>query len=509
MNKNISSGSQNIDSFFESENHRNKQIFRNSFLVAIPALILFLFFSLIPFLISFIGSINDFSPLSGMKHWVGFENYITFFSSQGIPVIVNTLIINITSVILGCIYVFVMVYAVSSIKNVWLKAAVASAVLLPALIPSCMIASTFKSLYSPNLFWLTAVTDEVLRIAPFAVVASAFACIKGFDIKRVGFITVGYAMLRLINLFSYDMDYILASFSPALYESSNVLGTYIYKQGFLSIHSSLGMAAYIVKTILSFIPTVFGLIIIMLLSKKMNNTISREKEISAGSLNFPSLLSVFAIIPIILFAFVIANTAKGMNIWLNPTVPSSLFISILICTLSCIAIIVFSISMSYGMSVNNKIIFVLNGFFILFSGNIIGQYLLIYSIGLVNTMVALIINYSLYSCVGAYGIYFAYGGMKKQNFSDYIKGITPILITFAALVFAWVFGNYFIPLIYMKPSGLSPISLTLKQIHSDILPMQNTAKMIHFSTAEFAIIPAVIGTIGVFTGLVMAKLQKD
>ena len=487
---------------------------KNNFLafstvIAFPALIVFLAFCIVPFYKSFIIAFKDFNPVKGTFNspWVGLKHFQQFFQSPyGPNILQNTLIISILSIVFGGIYVFLLTLGIASIKNKWIKAIITSIAILPALIPTpILVAAISKTaiLRDPSLYRFTVIANEVFCIAAIAILAGTFACMNRFDMKKVCFITLGYVVVRFMLLFSSNLDYIITSYNPLVYETADVIATYVYRQGLATANYSSASMAYVIKIFLQTIPTIIGTIAIILMSKRIQNEIEQDNELSHAT-NSAAISSVIAIIPAILFIWVIITTVTGMNIFTNPFVTSSLINSFVLSIISCILVTIFSLSLAYGMVVDNKFILICNSIFLLLSGNIMGQYMHIRSLGLINTYIPIFIQNSLYASIGAYLIYFAVGGINKISFAAFLKKSLPMLVAMFGICFAKFYGTVVEPMIYMNDRRLFPISLILRELL--ILGGNQEGENLVLSTIVLLLIPTLIGIAGIWLGVIISSV---
>lgn len=473
--------------------------------VAAPVLVFYMIFLIIPFYFSFMLSLKNYSIIKGIFNspWVGFANFEQFFQSDAAATVIrNTFAINSLSIFLGAIYVFLLTLGIAVIKSKWIKGIVASFVILPAFIPApILVGAIIKNDYLKNNFlikasgyWLSAVGNEVFCIASFAVLAGFFTCFDKFEIKRILFITFGYVAVRFMLLFASDLNYIISSYNPLVYATGDVLGTYTYRTALLLGDLSSSAVLYIVKVLLQIIPVIIGTIAIIFLSGKMQN--KSVPDISLEEKANPAMIfSIIAVIPAVIFVSTAITTVSGINIFTDPYIEKGLINSLVLSTISSALVTIFSFCLAYGMVTGNKIILIFNSVFLLFGGNVTGQYLQMHSLSMINTYFPIIILNCLLACIGAYFIFFATGGIQQVSFGRFFKKSVPVLITMLGVGFTRFYGNFFESLIYLNDKNSYPISTLL---HTLVI---SGGKAEAVSTLALLLIPVIIGLTGIWMGI--------
>ncbi len=480
--------------------------------VAAPVLVFYMIFLIIPFYFSFLLSLKNYNIIKGIFNspWVGFTNFEQFFQSDAaVSVIRNTFAISSLSIFLGAIYVFLLTLGIAAIQSKWIKGIIASLVILPAFIPvPILVRAIMKNdflknnfLMKPSGYLLSAVGNEVFCIASIAVLAGFFACFGKFDIKKILFITFGYVAVRFMLLFASDLNYIISSYSPLVYATGDVLGTYVFRAGLMQMNYSGAASAYIVKVLLQLIPVFIGTFAIIFLSGKMQNNsvpnISREaNSITSTKANPAMIFSIIAVIPAVIFVSTVITTVSGINIFTDPYIEKGLINSLVLSTISSALVTIFSFCLAYGMVTGNKIILIFNSVFLLLGGNIIGQYLQMHSLSMINTYFPIIILNCLLSYIGAYFIFFATGGIQKISIGPFFMKSVPVLITMLGVGFARFYGNFFESMIYLNDRNSYPISALL---HTLVI---SGGKAEAVSTLALLLIPGIIGLSGIWIGIV-------
>jgi putative aldouronate transport system permease protein len=471
--------------------------------LAIPALIFFFIFLVIPMLQTLLITFKDYTPARGVywSSWVGFENITAFLqSTAGWHIFINTAVISVAAVIAGSLYVFALTCSISKIRNVWLKTFAACASVLPALIPAQILAFALKGtpiLLSPLLYRLAAIGNEVLCIAPIAALAGVLLCFHRFDIKKAWFTALGYGAIRLILLFSSDINYLLATYNPQVYETADVLEIHAYRQGILYMNISGSSAPYFLKILIGIIPLIAGVMLLFYISGRNKNVLETSKISLTGN-----RLSLVLIIPVLLFAFVLSASVSGINPFTNPIVFRGLANSFSIGIVSCVFTLIFALSFAYAMVNANKVIVVLSAFFLLIGGNIIGQYLQIRVYGLMDTFWAVIICNTLSAVLYAFFIFLAFGGFQSISFKGFLKRAVPSIVILFGIGFARFYGYILLPSLYLRDRMHFSISLILREamLMGEEVPV---------STVLPLMIPVVIAVASITAAFWLASKSED
>ncbi len=487
-----------------SENFIGAKLKKNSFLlasslIAVPAFIVFILLGVIPLIFSIDVSVKDYNILKGISESrrVGVLNFKEFlYGASGLKIIQETLFVNSLSILLGGVYVFLLTLGIGSIRSKWAKTAITSLVLLPALIPVSII----NHFLQPSTDWLRVVLYETFCIAPYAVLAGMYVCFHKFELKKVLFITFGYAAVRFMLLFTSDLDFIFSSNYPLGKDKLDVLDAYIIRTGIINMNLSIAGAAYIVKILLQTIPAVIGAIVIFVISGRIKNK-NKQKDGKEGII-IAKVGSLLSLMPAAIFILVVISSVSGLNIFTYPAVPHSLINSFFLSITSALLFTLLSVSLAYGMVAGNKITIIISVLFLLFGGNSIGQYFHLISSGMADTLFPVILTNCMYAGIGAYFIYFAAGGIQKISFGQFFMKALPVLLTMLGLGFARFYGGILQPMIYLAGRRNYPVSLLLRESLS-------TADQGQVSTIGLLLIPVIIGIISVWIGFIINMIINN
>ncbi len=447
-------------------------------LISIIALLL-----LIPFLYSFVLSFKDYTSVRGMagSPFVGFANFSQFVNSQHFGSVAgNTFIICLFSLIVGAVYTFAGGFSVSSAGNKVLKGSVAALFCIPAVIPVNLWIGFIPTgiLTTPSmLLQLIAGAIDGLRLAGLVLIAAVF--VKGDGIKCGLRLMAVYSAVRLISFFTADNGLMLGLYNPLTYEVLDTMSTYTYRTGMMNGSISASAASYIVKTAMQIIPMVIAVIILKSVLK--NDGIGEDGE--SKSVNPVIILTV---IPLVLAVISLIKSSsifpagagelviKGYVNSLIMSIPSAIFVS---AAAVCMAVIAQQAGV-FG--------FAALALLVMTAGNINGEYLIIRTLGLQNTIFAVILqNFNIASLMA---LIFAAATYNDKTAKSYVISF----IIGIVILFGRFWGDYTGAMLYLNDRGIFPISLIAREV---IMNPQVEGALI--PSIPYALIPIAVSLIGI------------
>lgn len=270
----------------------------------VPGLVFLLIFKYTP-IYGLVIAFQDFNIFKGIggSEWVGLAQFERLFTSRDLArVLTNTLLISLYKiVILFPIPIFIAVL-LNEVAKMWFKRVVQTIIYLPHFLSWVIIAGLFVNILSPS----TGIVNQVISFfggEPInffmdndyfrsVVVATAgwkeagwnaiifIAAIAGLDpelyeaakldganrIQMMWTITLpGIAstiilmlILRIGNVLEAGTEQILLLYNATVYETGDVIGTYIYRMGLTSMEYSFSTAVGLFESIIGFILVVGG-----------------------------------------------------------------------------------------------------------------------------------------------------------------------------------------------------------------------------------------------------------
>lgn len=262
-----------------------------------PGMIFLILFHLIP-MVGIIMAFQNFQPAKGIfgSEWIGLENFRRIFLlPDSRQVIGNTVIIAVSKLVLGTIAAVVFALLLNECRNIVLKRIVQTSVYLPHFLSWVILAVMFS-----NLFSYTGVVNQVAGLfgaeptmflvsnkwfRPIMILGDVWkefgynsivyvAAMTGIDptlyeagsidgaarMQKILHITlpgilptiVLMATLNMGQVLNAGFDQILNLYSPLVYETGDIIDTYVYRVGLLGLQYSFGTAVGLFKSVISF-----------------------------------------------------------------------------------------------------------------------------------------------------------------------------------------------------------------------------------------------------------------
>lgn len=264
----------------------------------LPGLILIVLFSYIP-MVGITIAFQRFIPAKGLfgdQQWVGWDNFEYVMSLPNFSqVLWNTLFISSFKLILGLIVPIVFAVLLNELKNNVIKRSVQTAIYLPyflswvvlggilidILSPSGGIVNGFLGLLGiPKIFFLgdnewfpfTLITSDVWKNFGYGTIVY-LAAITGIDpglyeaatidganrwrkiwhitIPGMRMVIVLLSVLSLGQLLNAGFDQVFNLYSPQVYESGDILDTFVYRIGLLDAQYGVATAVGFFKSVIS------------------------------------------------------------------------------------------------------------------------------------------------------------------------------------------------------------------------------------------------------------------
>ncbi len=269
-------------------------------LMMLPGVVFVFLFNMMT-LLGIAVAFQDFIPRRGWfgSEWVGLRNFRLFFEMPNAYTILrNTLVIAISKIVLTLIVAVLFALLLSEIKNNKVKRCVQTAVYLPHFVSWViyatimrlllnsdglvnrlltglgLAASPVKFLSSKQLFPIVMIMTDVLKEFGYSSVIY-LATITGINPsyyeaaaidgatrpKMMWYITlpcllptiVLLATLSVGNVLSAGFDQIFNLYNSAVYETGDIIDTYVHRVGLVSLDYGLGAAIGLFKSVVSFV----------------------------------------------------------------------------------------------------------------------------------------------------------------------------------------------------------------------------------------------------------------
>ncbi len=277
-------------------NRPKKQVYYH--LMMLPGMIFLIIFNFIP-MAGIVMAFQNFSPVKGIleSKWVGLDNFRFIFSlPDSRQIFVNTIIISLGKIMLGILIPVCFSLMLNEIKVKFFKRTVQTIVYMPHFLSWVVFAAVVQSIFSydgpvnvlltvigmePVMFlgsnqWFRTImvtTDSWKEFGYGSIIY--LAALTGIDPglyeaasidgasrwKRLLYITLPGIMpiilimltMALPNILNAGFDQIFNLYNPLVYESGDILDTYVYRVGMLKRQYSLGTAVGLIKSVVGMI----------------------------------------------------------------------------------------------------------------------------------------------------------------------------------------------------------------------------------------------------------------
>lgn len=264
----------------------------------LPGMIMLAIFNIAP-MFGIVMAFQKFVPAKGIlgSKWVGLDNFKILMNYPDVyNVIWNTLIIAVAKLILGIIVPVIFAILLNEVRSSGLKRTIQTIVYLPHFLSWVILALMFQ-----NIFSYTGMVNSLVKalggepvmylisntwFRPIVILTDVWkgfgysaviylATITGIDPQlyeageidganrwhKMRYITfpalkgtiVLMATLALGNILNAGFDQIFNMYSPLVYETGDIIDTYVYRMGLEKLQYSMGTAVGLFKSVISFI----------------------------------------------------------------------------------------------------------------------------------------------------------------------------------------------------------------------------------------------------------------
>jgi len=265
----------------------------------LPACVILILFSYVP-MFGIIMAFQDFTPTAGIfgSRFVGFDNFVRLFTLDNIQqVMFNTLYISILKIILGLVVPIFFALLLNEVRNRFFVRSVQTIVYLPYFLSWVILAGVFIEILSPSngmvnnilgifgidpvfflgdkewfpnviiitdtwksfgfgtIVYLAALTsiDPSLYEAAEVDGASYFQQMFHITLPGISSIVVLMTVLSIGGILDAGFDQIYNLYNPIVYETGDILDTFVYRLGIKDMLFSLSTAVSLIKSIISFV----------------------------------------------------------------------------------------------------------------------------------------------------------------------------------------------------------------------------------------------------------------
>lgn len=282
------------------------------YLLALPGVLHAALFSYIP-MGGIVIAFKDYKFMKGImgSPWVGFKNFVKLSGNPFfLKVVRNTVLINVYSIVIGTIFVLALALMINEMKSKIAKRSVQTAVYLPYFISWAVFAGLLNVTLSPTDGFVNKILS-IFNLGPVYFLGSAtyfrsllvvsslvkgagystiiyLASIAGINpelyecaildganrFQKMWYITIPrikptiavLTILSLAGLFGSNFEQVYNLYSPLVYETGDVISTYLFRTGLQEGKFELGTAIGLVFNIFS----IFAIYVTNLFVKKMD-----------------------------------------------------------------------------------------------------------------------------------------------------------------------------------------------------------------------------------------------
>jgi putative aldouronate transport system permease protein len=264
----------------------------------LPTLVLFAIFAYYP-MYGVVMAFQKFNPGLGFSDspWVGMANFMRLYNSVTFPrVITNTLIIAVSKLVSGQIAAITLALLFNELRVVWFKRAMQNFLYMPHFLSWVVLGGILMEILSPmglvgkaqealgmepiiflgNNLWfrptviLTSLWKEagwgmIIYMAALTSVdpglyeaaaidgASRFQRVLYISIPTIMPIIILMACLSLGDILQGGFDQIFNLYNPTVYQTGDIIDTYVYRMGLIDAQYGVAAAAGLFKSIIGFI----------------------------------------------------------------------------------------------------------------------------------------------------------------------------------------------------------------------------------------------------------------
>ncbi|WP_138494569.1 ABC transporter permease [Paenibacillus pinistramenti] len=267
-------------------------------LMVLPGILILILFSIVPIYYAAM-AFENFKPARGVagSEWIGLENFTYMFQlPDSRQIFFNTIFLAVLKIIANLIVPLVFALLLNELRQRFMRRTIQTIVYLPHFLSWVLLATIFFDLFSldgiankfiglfgidPVLFyasnkWFPAIivaTDVWKEFGFNAIVylaaltginpvlyeaasidgASRFRQLWHVTLPGVRTTIVLLATLALGNVMNANFDQIFNMYNPLVYQSSDIIDTYVYRVGLNDLQYSLATAVGLLKSVVSFI----------------------------------------------------------------------------------------------------------------------------------------------------------------------------------------------------------------------------------------------------------------
>lgn len=286
---------------------------RTVYLMAVPVVAFFLVFYYAP-MFGLVISFKRFTPALGIlgSPWVGLKYFQSFFDSYfAVRIIRNTVLISVLSLVWGFPAPIILALLVNEVRMASFKRAVQSLTYLPHFISLVVVCGLllefsqsgglfndlrglfggdpipffqdpryFRGFYVASGIWQEIGWGSIIYLAALSAIdpqlyeaatidgANRFRQLRHITLPSIAPTIVVLLILRLGQLMTVGHEKIILLYNPSIYETADVIATFVYRKGLLDFSWSYGTAVGLFNSLIN-----LGLVVMAnAISRRVNDT---------------------------------------------------------------------------------------------------------------------------------------------------------------------------------------------------------------------------------------------
>jgi len=277
---------------------KSKEVVKHYYLMLLPGYIWLFIFSIIP-MFGIVIAFEDYNPIQGIFHsqWIGLDNFKFMFSlSDSRIILFNTIFISILKIAGNLITALIFALLLNELPFIKLKKWIQTVVYLPHFLSWVILAGILLDIFAydgpinqilssfgnkpilffarPDLFPYLVVGSDVWKEFGYSAIIY-LAALTGIDpslyeasaidgatrFQRLRYITIPgikstillITVLSLGNVLNAGFDQIFNLYNPLVYSTGDIIDTWVYRTGLLSMQYGLATAVGLLKSVVGFI----------------------------------------------------------------------------------------------------------------------------------------------------------------------------------------------------------------------------------------------------------------
>lgn len=268
------------------------------YLMIIPVLAFYIVFAYMP-MYGVLMAFQDYKPMLGVagSPWVGFKHFISFFSSVNFGRLMkNTLVISLSSLIFGFPAPIILALMINELRSRWFARVVQTITYIPhfiSMVVVCALISDFTSdtgvvnylfqflgydgrsmLSKPGLFvpiyvvsgiWQEIGWGSIIYLAALSAVdkqlyeaaeidgAGKWLQLLNITLPSILPTIVILFIMRMGTLLNVGYEKVMLMYNPGIYDTADIISTYVYRLGFESSNYSASTAIGLFNSVINII----------------------------------------------------------------------------------------------------------------------------------------------------------------------------------------------------------------------------------------------------------------